>query len=136
VEVCALSLTVVAALTAILLSDWILREKIKAQEIESAGMPFRIASSPDFFVASSNGPDFLRNWREEDLFAVLKSQGEAAAENYLVTRRYDPSNGTASAGDYIIYARSPEPPLTIDPFPQKIQRQWAAVQDEGAEDRP
>lgn len=133
-EVCALCLTIVAGLTSILMSDWIVREKRKAREIEFAGLPFTVISNHDFFLASSNGPDFLRDWREDDIFALMQARNERSVERYLDGRRYDPSNGTQSNGDYIIFSRRPEAPLKIDPFPQKIPVKWASSSKESAEE--
>lgn len=111
VEVSALCLTIVAGLTAILLSDWILRERKGAQEIEYSGMPFTVLSDSRFFLASSNGPDFQRDWSEGDFLRLLEKNGTQGAETYLTARTYDPTNGTTSAGDYIIFADRPDAPL-------------------------
>ncbi len=115
-EICALSLILAAACTSILLADWVLRERAHVANLEKSGTPVAFLSQRDFFAASSNGPDFKRNWDSKELDALLKKKKLAAAEDYLRSRSFDPTNGVNSLGDYIVYARRPEAPtITASP---------------------
>jgi hypothetical protein len=99
-----LYLTLCSCAAALILTQAHLNETEQIRALVRGPDPFACAARSDFFVVSSNGPDFRSEWRADVLFRLLDEEGPGAGEAYLRGRRYDPTNGARSRGDILLFA--------------------------------